>query len=76
MEKKSLNEDYICPLCQEIFEYPFQMNNCTHIYCRKCIHTLQKYSILKPNYVSETFFFSQINLELKSNYLPNVFESF
>lgn len=52
MEKKTLNESFICPLCQEIFTFPFQMNNCAHIYCKKCIETIQKYSILKPNYVS------------------------
>lgn len=28
------------------------MTNCSHTYCKKCLLTVQKYSILKPNYVS------------------------
>ena len=50
--KKTLNENYICPLCQEIFTFPYKMIDCEHAYCKKCVETVQKYAILKPNFVS------------------------
>ena len=38
MDKESLIEELICPICKEVLENPMQMQ-CQHLFCNACINT-------------------------------------
>ncbi|KAM4689457.1 E3 ubiquitin-protein ligase RNF138-like [Discoglossus pictus] len=39
-----LDEDFYCPVCQEVLQTPVKTINCEHIFCRKCFLTAMKTS--------------------------------
>ena len=32
-----LYQKYSCPICYQLLYHAYQPNNCTHLYCKKCI---------------------------------------
>uniref|UniRef100_A0A8C9G1A9 E3 ubiquitin-protein ligase RNF138 n=1 Tax=Pavo cristatus TaxID=9049 RepID=A0A8C9G1A9_PAVCR len=37
-------EDFYCPICQEVFKTPVRTMNCQHVFCRKCFLTAMRES--------------------------------
>jgi protein-L-isoaspartate(D-aspartate) O-methyltransferase len=41
--ESDVNEEFICPICQDVLEDPILVENCEHLFCRQCINEwLQK----------------------------------
>jgi hypothetical protein len=36
--KLSINQEFICDICQGILEEPLMIRDCKHLFCCKCIH--------------------------------------
>jgi len=39
-------EDFICPICQEIYIHPFKLN-CRHIFCFVCLDNISRSSYMR-----------------------------
>ncbi|XP_048794463.1 E3 ubiquitin-protein ligase RNF138 isoform X2 [Lagopus muta] len=37
-------DDFYCPICQEVFKTPVRTMNCQHVFCRKCFLTAMRES--------------------------------
>ncbi|CAO2624078.1 E3 ubiquitin-protein ligase RNF138 [Lemmus lemmus] len=37
-------DDFYCPICQEVFKTPVRVTACQHVFCRKCFLTAMKES--------------------------------
>lgn len=36
--ESDVNEEFICPICQDVLEDPVLVENCEHLFCRQCIN--------------------------------------
>ena len=50
MDKGNSSRLYTCPLCERIYQQPYTMNSCGHVFCKECIERIILFSIIKPNY--------------------------
>lgn len=44
--KTYTEDDFYCPICQEVFKTPVRVSACQHVFCRKCFLTAMKESRL------------------------------
>ncbi|XP_021044242.1 E3 ubiquitin-protein ligase RNF138-like isoform X3 [Mus pahari] len=44
--KSYTEDDFYCPICQEVFKTPVRVAACQHVFCRKCFLTAMKESRL------------------------------
>ncbi|XP_069478434.1 E3 ubiquitin-protein ligase RNF138-like [Ambystoma mexicanum] len=42
------DEDFYCPICQEVFQTPVKTLSCDHMFCRKCFQTALKSAAVCP----------------------------
>ncbi|XP_069074993.1 E3 ubiquitin-protein ligase RNF138 [Pleurodeles waltl] len=42
------DEDFYCPICQEVFQTPVKTVACDHVFCKKCFQTAMKAGAVCP----------------------------